>query len=164
MPRITKRSTQDTRELFPELHHATLGSRGVAHQRHKTPPHATTLSAIARAAGRSPQLLHRMHARAQLSVQDEKRFRAKVSDFGLSAHMAAGQTSVEISHGTEAYLPLEVFKDLVVTQASDIYALGLLMWEIYYGIFWFGVWDAEKRRRKCVAALPSADVSASRVT
>lgn len=82
-------------------------------------------------------------------MQDEKRFRAKVSDFGLSAHMAAGQTSVEISHGTEAYLPLEVFHDLVVTQASDIYALGLLMWEIYYGIFWFGVWDAEKRRRKC---------------
>eukprot|EP00892_Ulva_mutabilis_P007987 jgi/Ulvmu1/5560/UM023_0097.1 len=81
-------------------------------------------------------------------LSDEKRFRAKVSDFGLSAHMAAGQTSVEISHGTEAYLPLEVFHDLVVTQASDIYALGLVMWEIYYGIFWFGVWDAEKRRRK----------------
>jgi serine/threonine protein kinase len=82
-------------------------------------------------------------------MQDEKRFRAKVSDFGLSAHMAADQKCVEISHGTEAYLPLEVFQDLVVTEASDIYALGLVIWEIYYGIFWFSVWDAEKKRRKC---------------
>lgn len=135
------------------------------HNANTTPPHPSTLSAIACGVGCSPQLVHGMHVRVQLSVQDEKRFRAKVSDFGLSAHMAAGQTSVEISHGTEAYLPLEVFKDLVVTQASDIYALGLLMWEIYYGIFWFGVWDAEKRRRKCVAAaLPSADVLAVIVT
>jgi serine/threonine protein kinase len=81
-------------------------------------------------------------------VQDEKQFRAKVSDFGLSAHMSAGETSVEISQGTEAYLPLEVFENLAVTEASDIYALGLLMWEAYYGIFWFSVWDAEKKRRR----------------
>lgn len=79
---------------------------------------------------------------------DEKQFRAKVSDFGLSAHMSAGETCVEISQGTEAYLPLEVFKEFAVTEASDIYALGLLMWEAYYGIFWFSVWDAEKKRRR----------------
>jgi serine/threonine protein kinase len=83
-------------------------------------------------------------------LQDEKLFRAKVSDFGLSAHMSAGETCVEISQGTEAYLPLEVFENLAVTEASDIYALGLLLWEAYYGIFWFSVWDAEKKRRKCV--------------
>lgn len=81
-------------------------------------------------------------------MQDEKQFRAKVSDFGLSAHMSAGETCVEISQGTEAYLPLEVFKEFAVTEASDIYALGLLMWEAYYGIFWFSVWDAEKKRRR----------------
>lgn len=72
-----------------------------------------------------------------------------MSDFGLSAHMSAGETCVEISQGTEAYLPLEVFENLAVTEASDIYALGLLMWEAYYGIFWFSVWDAEKKRRRC---------------
>lgn len=85
----------------------------------------------------------------EVALQDEKLFRAKISDFGLSAHMTAGQTSVSISQGTEAYLPKEVFQNLAITEASDIYALGLLMWEIFYGIFWFIVWDAEKRRKKC---------------
>lgn len=84
-----------------------------------------------------------------MRTQDEKLFRAKISDFGLSAHMTAGQTSVSISQGTEAYLPKEVFQNLAITEASDIYALGLLMWEIFYGIFWFIVWDTEKRRKKC---------------
>jgi serine/threonine protein kinase len=83
------------------------------------------------------------------AVQDEKLFRAKISDFGLSAHMTAGQKQVNISQGTEAYLPKEVFQNLAVTEASDIYAMGLLMWEIFYGIFWFIVWDTEKRRKKC---------------
>jgi serine/threonine protein kinase len=87
-------------------------------------------------------------------LQDEKLFRAKISDFGLSAHMTAGQTHVNISQGTEAYLPKEVFQNLAVTEASDIYAMGLLMWEIFYGIFWFIVWDTEKRRKKCAAPLP----------
>jgi serine/threonine protein kinase len=95
-------------------------------------------------------------------VQDEKLFRAKISDFGLSAHMTAGQTSVSISQGTEAYLPKEVFQNLAVTEASDIYALGLLMWEIFYGIFWFIVWDTEKRRKKCDSSTCSALSSEAR--
>lgn len=95
-----------------------------------------------------------MSVRAQVLgvVQDEKLFRAKISDFGLSAHMTAGQTHVNISQGTEAYLPKEVFQNLAVTEASDMYAMGLLMWEIFYGIFWFIVWDTEKRRKKCAPA------------
>lgn len=91
----------------------------------------------------------------RVEVQDEKLFRAKISDFGLSAHMTAGQTSVSISQGTEAYLPKEVFQNLAITEASDIYALGLLMWEIFYGIFWFIVWDTEKRRKKCAPVTTS---------
>lgn len=84
-------------------------------------------------------------------LQDEKLFRAKVSDFGLSHHMTGGQTHVDISQGTEAYLPMEVFQKFAITEATDVYSLGLLMWEIFYGIFWFTVWDAEKKRKGCVS-------------
>ena len=87
------------------------------------------------------------------AVQDEKLFRAKVSDFGLSHHMTGGQTHVDISQGTEAYLPMEAFQKFAITEATDVYSLGLLMWEIFYGIFWFTVWDAEKKRKGCGSAL-----------
>jgi serine/threonine protein kinase len=83
------------------------------------------------------------------AMQDEKRFRAKISDFGLSHHMSGGQTHVDISQGTEAYLPHEVFREFKITEATDVYSLGLLMWEMFYGIFWFSVYDAERTRRRC---------------
>lgn len=82
-------------------------------------------------------------------MQDEKLFRAKISDFGLSHHMADGQTHVDISQGTEAYLPMEVFQEFHITKATDMYSLGLLMWEIFYGIFWFGVYATERKRKGC---------------
>jgi serine/threonine protein kinase len=84
-------------------------------------------------------------------MQDEKLFRAKVSDFGLSQHMTAGQTHVNISQGSEAYLPMEVFTDFKITKASDVYALGVLMWEICYGVRWFTVWNQWQKKRRCGA-------------
>jgi serine/threonine protein kinase len=83
-------------------------------------------------------------------VGDSRGFRAKISDFGLSHHIARGQNPrVHVSMGTEAYLSPEVLKENAITQQSDVYALGLVMWEVFYGIFWHAVWESEKRAR-CV--------------
>eukprot|EP00892_Ulva_mutabilis_P007988 jgi/Ulvmu1/5561/UM023_0098.1 len=79
---------------------------------------------------------------------DERGFRAKVTDFGLAAHMRAGETALHTVQGTPAYLPMQVFMDGEVTQASDIYALGLVLWEIYHGLLWAHAWFDEKQRRK----------------
>jgi serine/threonine protein kinase len=88
--------------------------------------------------------------RHNASVQaDEKGFRAKISDFGLSQHMTKDQSDVLVSKGTEAYLPVEVFRNLKLTEKSDVYALGLVMWEIFYGIFWHAIYEKEKSRRRC---------------
>ena len=46
-----------------------------------------------------------------------------------------------------------MFQKFAITEATDVYSLGLLMWEIFYGIFWFAVWDAEKKRKGCGSAL-----------
>lgn len=88
---------------------------------------------------------------------DEKGFRAKISDFGLSQHMTKDQQYVLVSKGTEAYLPVEVFKHLQLTEKSDIYALGLVMWEIFYGIFWHSIYEKEKARRGCASTALSGD-------
>jgi serine/threonine protein kinase len=87
---------------------------------------------------------------------DDKGFRAKISDFGLSQHMTKGQNYVLVSKGTEAYLPVEVFQQLALTEKSDVYALGLVMWEIFYGIFWHAIYEKEKQRKGC-ALLRKAD-------
>ena len=90
------------------------------------------------------------HEAAGVCLQgDDKGFRAKISDFGLSQHMTKDQHYVLVSKGTEAYLPMEVFKNLALTEKSDVYALGLLMWEIFYGIFWHAIYEKEKQRRQC---------------
>lgn len=85
-------------------------------------------------------------------VQDERRFRAKLCDFGLSVHLTPGQAGAEPSQGTEAYLPLEALQRVEITPATEVYSLGLVLWEIYYGILWFSAWDGERRRRKCAPA------------
>ena len=80
-------------------------------------------------------------------MQDERGFCAKVTDFGLAVQFSAYQVSVSKVRGTDAYLPMQVFLDKQISQATDVYALGLVMWEIYHGLLWADVWHAEKQRR-----------------
>ena len=86
-------------------------------------------------------------------MQDDRGFRAKVTDFGLAVHMVAGQTALNKVRGTEPYLPMEVFLDREVSKASDVHALGLVLWEIYHGLHWPHIWHAEKERRGCGASI-----------
>lgn len=72
--------------------------------------------------------------------------------------MAAGQTHVNISQGTEAYLPVEVFKEFAITEATDVYSLGPLMWEIYYGIFGSAYMMLRRRARSACGQVLNAFV------
>ena len=53
-----------------------------------------------------------------------------------------------LSKGSEAYLPAEVFQHLKLTEKSDLYSFGLVVWEVFYGIFWHAIHSKEKRRRQ----------------
>ena len=57
--------------------------------------------------------------------------------------------------GTEAYLPAEVLDTLTYSKAADIYAIGLLIWEAYHGLFWQVHHDVLKRLG-CAVALQVA--------
>ncbi|KAK9812523.1 hypothetical protein WJX73_005727 [Symbiochloris irregularis] len=65
---------------------------------------------------------------------DRRGYIAKVADFGLSRSLEANANQVAVGNqlGTVAYTAPEIFHDSVVTKPSDVYAFGVLMWEIYH--------------------------------
>lgn len=77
-----------------------------------------------------PSVIHRDLKPKNILV-DEK-FTAKVADFGLSIYEgnAAAATS---GAGTVRYMAPEVLEGLGASGASDVYAFGISLWEMYQG-------------------------------
>jgi len=66
------------------------------------------------------------------NIMIDKRGEVVIMDFGLAA-IAAQLTGAEARHGTPAYMSPEQLKGAGVTAKSDIYALGLVLYEIFTG-------------------------------
>jgi len=67
------------------------------------------------------------------SDKDRRGFVAKVSDFGLSQVLPEG-TRTQVSQrysGTVTHMPPELIEDGKVYQQGDVYAFGIMMWELY---------------------------------
>ncbi len=60
------------------------------------------------------------------------RGRVRITDFGLAA-LSENMGGEEVSAGTPAYMAPEQLAGVEVTQRSDIYSLGLVMYEIFTG-------------------------------
>ncbi|GAB4819241.1 hypothetical protein N2152v2_006287 [Parachlorella kessleri] len=66
------------------------------------------------------------------SPDDSRGYQAKVADFGLSTLLDASQTRIHSrTMGTVGYLAVEVIKEGVLTKAADVFAFGMLMYEIW---------------------------------
>ncbi|KAG2499518.1 hypothetical protein HYH03_002465 [Edaphochlamys debaryana] len=62
------------------------------------------------------------------------RYVGKLADFGLSVKMNPAQTSVDNNRtGTPFYASPEVRQHGNLTKASDVFALGVVLWEMYHG-------------------------------
>ncbi len=66
------------------------------------------------------------------NIMINKRGEVVIMDFGLAA-VAAQLTGQESRNGTPAYMSPEQLKGAEVTQRSDIYALGLVLYELFTG-------------------------------
>ena len=66
------------------------------------------------------------------NIMMNKRGEVVIMDFGLAA-IASELTGAEARHGTPAYMSPEQLKGAGVTARSDIYALGLVLYELFTG-------------------------------
>jgi len=66
------------------------------------------------------------------NIMLDGRGRVRITDFGLAA-LSENMGGEEVSAGTPAYMAPEQLAGIEVTQRSDIYSLGLVMYEIFTG-------------------------------
>jgi serine/threonine protein kinase len=82
-------------------------------------------------------VIHRDVTPANIMIVDYRtrfsRPRAKLTDFGIAIHSTRPQASEEATFGTAAYLSPEQVRSQNLTQASDIYSLGLVLLECFTG-------------------------------
>jgi serine/threonine protein kinase len=81
------------------------------------------------------------------SDKDTRSFTAKVVDFGLS-RVCSGDYLRTRTLGCAEYMPPELITEGILTKSADVYAFGVITWEIYVGRrAWEGLKPTEVLRR-----------------
>lgn len=81
------------------------------------------------------------------SDKDTRGFTAKVVDFGLS-RVCSGDYLRTRTLGCAEYMPPELITEGILTKAADVYAFGVITWEIYCGRrAWDGLKPTEVLRK-----------------
>lgn len=82
--------------------------------------------------------------------------RARLGDFGLVKRTDVSTTHTTVVRGKVAYMAPEQIEGQRARQAADLYALGVVLWEVVSGERLFrGVNDADTMRRVLVGAVPA---------
>lgn len=73
----------------------------------------------------------------QIDQSDKRRFMAKISDFGMISYYSQNnndsQSNKTIPLGTLSHMAPEMISDGLKTSACDVYAFGIIMWELWSG-------------------------------
>mmetsp|Transcript_4521 Transcript_4521/g.13071 ORF Transcript_4521/g.13071 Transcript_4521/m.13071 type:complete len:751 (-) Transcript_4521:124-2376(-) len=65
-------------------------------------------------------------------IGGDEQMKAKIADFGFS-RVLEGQNVKTVSYGTITHTPPELLVDGVLSKACDVYAFGMIVWEMYMG-------------------------------
>lgn len=65
------------------------------------------------------------------AVLGNRGFVAKIADFGLSRRLDMKSSITTKTYGTITHMPPEVLGDGAVSKAADVYAFGVLLWQMY---------------------------------
>src|SRR6201985_2640118 len=121
----------------------------------------TSQAAAGLAAIHEQNLVHRdiKPANIMVSLKDEGRLTAKIIDLGLAKSVADAPTEVAISTagafaGTPAFASPEQFAGVGVDIRSDLYSLGVVLWEMLTGHVMFRGSPAEVMYQHQHASLP----------
>lgn len=66
------------------------------------------------------------------SRKDKRAFTVKVADFGLSRQSSSSTVDTD-TYGTVTHMPPELLMEGKLTKSADVYAFGVLLWEMYTG-------------------------------
>ena len=105
------------------------------------------------AAAHERSVLHRDLKPANVMV--DGRGRARIMDFGLAVVGDGGEAGAEIA-GTPAYMAPELFAGKPASVRSDLYALGLVLFELYTGKHAFDAPSLAGYRQKHAEETPSS--------
>jgi len=105
------------------------------------------------AAAHEQGILHRDLKPANIMIDGHGR--ARITDFGL-AGLAGGVEQAEIRSGTPGYMAPEQLAGEEVSERSDIYALGLVLYEIFTGKAAFQATSAAEMIRLRRSTTPSS--------
>lgn len=82
--------------------------------------------------------------------------RARLGDFGLVKRTDVSTTHTTVVRGKVAYMAPEQIEGQRARQAADVYAMGVVLWEVVSGERLFrGMNDADTMRRVLVGAVPA---------
>ncbi|GLI66067.1 hypothetical protein VaNZ11_009786 [Volvox africanus] len=60
-----------------------------------------------------------------------RNFVAKIADFGLARHLDIRTKIQTRTYGTLTHMPAETLRDGVISKATDVFSMGVLLWQLY---------------------------------
>jgi len=98
---------------------------------------------VSELSSRSKSPLRRDHSRSKSPLGDEVEYTYKLSDFGLARDRTCMRENNDMGMYTLWYRPPEILTNKLYTELTDVWALGCVLYEVFFGVPLFRDADRE---------------------